>query len=170
MMVAKQPKYYWDSCAWLGFLNGEANRKRELEIIYGLAKQGKCEIWTSTLSFVEVRRLENEKDLPRPLSDKNLQTIQNLFRQPFVKPIPLAVDIADRSRQIFRETSGINKWQDAIHLASALRWSVDVLHTYDHDDLLAFSLKFECKNGEKLPICYPDETTDGPLFGHAKTG
>jgi predicted nucleic acid-binding protein len=165
--LARLPKYYWDSCAWLGFRNGEAGRKRALEIVYGRAKQDKCEIWTSTLSFVEVRRLKTEEQSPKPLSDENLTTIQNLFRQPFVKPIPIAVDIAERARQVFRETAGLGKWKDAIHLASALRWNCTALHTYDHDDLIDFSMKFKCANGDKLLICYPDETTDGPLFGQA---
>ncbi len=118
--------------------------------------------------MVETRRLKDEDAASKPMSDEHLKTIQNLFKQPFVKPIPLAVDIADRARELWRNTKGLKKWQDAIHLASALRWDCNVLHTYDHDDLLHLSMMFPCKNGEKLPICYPDETTDGPLFADKK--
>lgn len=164
--MAKPPKIYWDTCAWLGFLNGEADKKRELQIVYGNARNGRCQLWTSTLSLVETRRLADEKDLPKPLSEENSRIIDAVFKQPFVYTIPLAVDIADRARAIFREVP--TKWQDAVHLASALRWNSDIMHTYDHDDLLKLSLRYECRNGQKLLITYPDETTDGPLFSAAR--
>jgi hypothetical protein len=148
-------------------LNGEADKKRELEIVYGHARNGHYELWTSTLSFMEVRRLDSEKADTKPLSAESAKKIADIFKQPFVKPIPLSVDIAERSREIWRETAGLKKWQDAAHLASALRWNVAVMHTYDSADLLHLTMKFTCKNGAKLPIVYPDETTDGPLFKKA---
>jgi predicted nucleic acid-binding protein len=165
--MPKPLKLYWDSCAWIGLLNGEADKNRELGIVYSLAQKGNYELWTSTISMVEVRRLRNEKDDPKPLSEENLKVIDSLFRQPFVKPVPLSVDIAEDARKLFRVTSGLGKWQDAIHLASALKWNAATLHTYDNEDLLKHTYMFTCRNGEKLPICYPDETTDGPLFAKA---
>lgn len=162
--MAKVVRVYWDSCAWLGLLNGEVEKKRELEIVYTNARNGHCELWTSTLSMVEVRRLKLEQYDPKPLKADHLKLIANLFRQPFIKPVPLSVDIADRARELWRTAEGLNKWQDSIHLASALHWNVDVLHTYDQDDLLHLSMLLECRNGEKLNICYLNETTDGPLF------
>ena len=165
--MAKGPRIYWDSCAWLGLLNGEADKKRALEIIYGNARRDLCELWTSTITILEVRRFQDEQNDPKPLSAEKLEKLRNLFRQPFIKPIPLALDIAERGREIVRTTAGLKKWQDAVHLASALRWNATVLHTYDNDDLTHLTKKFTCRNGEPLPICYPDETADGPLF--AKT-
>lgn len=114
--------------------------------------------------MVEVRRLANEEKPARPWSEDNQKKIEDLFRQPFVKPVPLAVDIADHARTLYRMTLGLGKWQDAIHLASALRWNADVMHTYDNDDLLHLTEKFTCRDGTRLRISYPDETTDGPLF------
>ncbi len=166
--MAKPTRLYWDSCAWLGFLNGEADKKRELEIVYAGARAGQYELWTSTLSMVEVRRLRSEKDDAKPLSESNLKKISDLFAQPFVKPIPLAQDIAEHARELVRNTTGLQKFQDAIHLASALRWDSQVMHTYDNNDLLHLSDKFNCRNGKALRICYPDETTDGPLFSKSK--
>lgn len=162
--MAKPVRIYWDSCAWLGLINGEADKKRELEIVYGSARQGKYELWTSTLSIVEVRRLKSERYDTKPLSEDHRNTLRDLFRQPFVKPIPLAQDIAEDARDLFRRTEGLGKFPDAVHLASALRWNASVLHTYDNQDLLHLSMRFDCRNGEKLPISFPDETTDGPLF------
>ncbi len=166
--MVKPVRLYWDSCAWLGFLNGEGDKKRELEIVYGNARNNKYELWTSTLSMVETRRLKSEEHAPKPLSDDNLKVISDLFGQPFVKPIPLAQDIAEHARKLVRTTNGLKKFQDAIHLASALRWNVEVMHTYDNQDLIHLSRRFTCRNGRDLLICYPDETTDGPLFAKAK--
>lgn len=162
--MAKPLKLYWDSCAWLGLFNGEVDKRRELEIVYGHAKQGKYELWTSTLSMVECRWLGGEKGTPKPMSEENEKTISDFFLQQFVKPIPLSLDIAESARKIWRSTAKLSKYQDAVHIASALRWNTPVLHTYDFADLLHLDGAFTCANGTPLKICYPDETTDGPLF------
>ena len=162
--MAKVVKLYWDSCAWLGLLNGEPDKKRELEIVYGHAKKGHYELWTSTIAITEVRRLKSEEQDTKPLSDENLKTIRNIFKQPFVKPIPLGVDISEHARELWRTILGLGKWQDAIHLASAIRWDISTFHTYDKDDLIHLSLQHRCRNGTPLLITYPDETTEGPLF------
>jgi hypothetical protein len=83
--VAKLKKVYWDSCAWLGLINGEPNKRRELEIIYSAAKRGDYEIWTSTISLIEVNRLADEKDKKKPLEIGNTEKLQQMFEQPFVK-------------------------------------------------------------------------------------
>jgi predicted nucleic acid-binding protein len=169
--LAKLPRFYWDSCAWLGLLNGEPDKKRELEIVYGNAKNGKCEIWTSTIAFIEVNRLAPEKSSPRPLEDGVSKTIDAIFQQPFVKPIPLDVEIGHRARKLYRETPTL-EFRDAGHVASAVRWSIPVFHTYDGgkgNGLIDLSGKFQLKDGSAaLIICYPDSTTDGPLFANSK--
>lgn len=166
--MPKVLKIYWDSCAWLGLLNGEADKKRELEIVYGHAKTGKYELWTSTLAFVEVSRLRDERDLLKPLAPEKDAVIAALFQQTFVKPIPVDVEIANWARHLFRDTPNLSKKNDAIHLASALKWNLGVMHTYDREDLLHLDGKLACKNSKLLTICYPDETTDGPLFNRTK--
>jgi predicted nucleic acid-binding protein len=163
-LASKPVKIYWDSCAWIGLINGEADKRRELEIVYSNARKGHYELWTSALAIGESHRFEGEVRANRPWSDENHETIKNLFRQPCVKVIPLAVDIAENAREIYRNTLGLGKWQDAIHVASAIRWNLPVMHTYDRADLLHLSMRFKCKGGENLAITYPDETTEGPLF------
>ena len=166
--MAKPVKIYWDTCAFIGLLNAESDKKRELEIVYGMARAGKVELWTSTLSMIECRRLKSEQHKAKPLDDENDKKISAIFNQPFIKPIPLASDIAENARGIWRQTAGLGKYQDAVHLASAVRWNVEVMHTYDRDDLLHLSEKLTCRSGNPLKICYPDNTTDGALFEHAK--
>lgn len=81
--MANFRKFYWDSCAWLGLLNGEADKKRELEIIYDNARNGSYELWTSTFSQIEVHRYDTEENTPRPWSEANTRKIEAFFRQPF---------------------------------------------------------------------------------------
>ena len=159
--------YYWDTCAWLGLLNGEQDKRRELEIIFKAAEAGSCEIWTSAISLVETNHLSNEKGTPKPWSQENAEKIGNLFRQDFVKMIPLDVEIGNRAREIIRTTKLGNKF-DAAHVSSAIRWNLEVIHTYDRNDLLEFDRKFETLAGDAIEICYPDRHTDGPLFEAVK--
>lgn len=166
--MAKPVRIYWDTCAFIGLLNGEADKQRELEIVYGLARSGKAELWTSTLSMIECRRLKVEQHAAKPLDEHNDMKISDIFNQPFIKPIPLASDIAADARGLWRRTVGLSKYQDAVHIASAVRWNIELMHTYDHEDLLHLSEKLACRNGNPLSICYPDNTTDGALFEHAK--
>lgn len=166
--MAKPIKIYWDTCAWLGLLNGEDDKSRELDILYKLARDGRYEIWTSTLSMLECRFTASEKNTPRLYEATNNATIRSLFQQTFIKPVGIALDIADRAREIWRQNPEITKYQDAVHIASALRWNIETMHTYDYDDLLVMNGRFRCRNGNELTICYPDQTTDGPLFSNAK--
>lgn len=77
--MAKVRRYYWDSCAWLGLLNGEPNKRRELEILYSAAKRGEVEIWTSAVSLVEVSRLASESGTHKPYPAENEDIIANLW-------------------------------------------------------------------------------------------
>ena len=165
--MAKTKRVYWDSCAWLGLLNGEPDKRRELEIIYNSARDGIYELWTSTYSQVEVYRYKFEENTERPWSEANTKKIEQFFLQPFIRLVPVDLEIGRHARQIYRETPGLKKRPDAVHLASALRWPVDAMHTYDRPDLLVLSYKFVGRSGNPLLICKPNEESDGPLFGRA---
>ena len=161
--MAQPEKLYWDSCAWIGFANKEPDKKKELLREYKAARDGRYEIWTSSLSLIELRWLVDEKGTPRPYGDENDKKISLLFHQPYIKIITMTVDIVENARQIWRKTPSIGKYADAIHVASALRWNISVMHTYDRQDLLDISKVMKCQNGEPLTICYPG-TDNGPLF------
>lgn len=161
--MAKLRKLYWDACAWLGLINEEPSKRRELEMVYDAARRGNCELWTSTWAVVECFREDAEKHDEKPYPEARLVRIRNFFNQPFIKKIPLDSIIADRAAHILR-TSKLNNKGDAVHLASALWWSVDALHTFDHADLIALSYQFQDRSGRPLLICMPRESADGPLF------
>lgn len=78
-----------------------------------------------------------------------------LAMQPFLKAIPVALDIAEHARELARTTPGLSKRQDAVHLASALRRDAAVFHTYDKADLLHLSEQFPSRNGRPLQSVIP---------------
>lgn len=166
--MAKVKKVYWDTCAWLGLINGEPDKRRELEIVYDAARTGTYELWTSAWTMVECNRENTEMHLPKPIAPEGLARIRQFFQQPFIKRTPVDTPIANRAAELLRTTPKLGKKGDAVHLASALWWSVDALHTYDGNDLLHLSYKFTDRKGRLLLICTPHEATDGPLFSQAK--
>lgn len=118
------------------------------------------------MSILEANRLSGEMHQAKPISPESLRALDEMLFQPFVKLVPVDVDIAKRARKLIRETPGLGKKPDAIHLASALRWSVPTLHTYDGNDLLHLDGKFKCDDGTVLKICEP-EMPDGGLFARS---
>lgn len=159
------PKYYWDANCWLGLINAEDAKIEALQHVYEDARAHQCEIWTSTLSFVEVNRLKSESGTPKPLDDSpGLDIINHVFEQDFVKMIPLDVAIGKSARSLLREHKGLSKRTDAIHLASALFWNLDEMHTYDNADLLHLNLRVRRRDGTKLKICKPALPSPGDLF------
>ena len=162
--MAKLTKVYWDSCAWIGLINGEPDKKRELEIIFSQAARGYYQLWCSANALVEVNRYSDEEGLPKPLDAVKSKVLDDLFKQPFVKIIPCDLAVGLEARRIVRETPKFRNKFDAVHIASATRFNIELMHTYDRPDLLDLNGLFFCKNGNPLVICYPDETTDGSLF------
>jgi predicted nucleic acid-binding protein len=161
--MAEVRQVYWDSCVWIGLINSEAGKARAVEHNYHLARSGAVQIWTSTMSYVEVFQLEEEKGKPKPYDNANLDKIAEMFEQEFINLVPVDVEVAKLARRLRREYK-LKKPPDAIHLASAMRWSVEVLHTYDGADLLVLDAKLKIKTGKFLRITAPEEPTDGPLF------
>ena len=162
--MAELRRVYWDACVWLGLINGEASKKRAVEYVYNSARAGTHEIWTSTMSYVEVFRIKGEEANPKPYAATGLDKIEAMFEQEFIKLVPIDVEVAKLARRLLREHDKLKKRPDAIHLASAIRWSIDQLHTYDGNDLLHLDGKLKTKAGTVLRITPPDDPPDGPLF------
>lgn len=162
--MASPYKIYWDSCAWLGLANGEAGRKFQLKAVYGRARQGEIEIWTSAIAIVEANRLADEMGKPKPIPPGSLAVLDDLLFQPFVKLAAVDVEISRRARALLRETTRLSKKPDAIHLATAIFWNIPILHTYDGSDLLHLNGKIKCRDGTDLTICEPTDPDEGGLF------
>lgn len=167
--MASAEKVYWDTCAWLGLVNGEDERKGALGKIYNQAKSGSMEIWTSVLSLVEANRLQSEYNQEKPIPTGSLAVLDDIFFQPFIKLVAVDIPISRDARRLIRETPKLSKKPDAIHLATAIFWSVPVMHTYDGNDLLHLDGAMQCRDGITLRICEPGEETDGGLFDRKNT-
>ena len=165
--MAKTRKVYWDACAWLGLVNGESRKLRELEIVWKMAERGEIQIWTSTLSLAEVYKTKYEKESRSLLATHDVK-IDNMFDQPFVEKVQVDTEIARSAKNLARAHHLLKKPTDAIHLASAIAWNIDELHTYDGSDLLGLNGLIKREDGELLIICMPDHLTDGELFSDPK--
>lgn len=162
--MADPAKIYWDSCAWLGLVNGEPDKLPSLHGVYGQARCGLIEIWTSTMAVVEANRLATEMHLPRPIPPESIAKIDGLLFQPFVKLINLDQIIAKRARKIIRETPGLSKKPDAVHLASAIIWNIPIFHTYDHADLVRLNGSIYCMDGKLMEITEARDPFNEGLF------
>lgn len=163
-------KIYWDSCAWLGLVNGEPDKVEPLRMVYAHARRGHIEIWTSTMAVVEVNRLESEMQIAKPIPPAGLAKIDDLLFQPFVKLINLDQIVAKRARRLIRETPGLKKKPDSVHLASAMIWNIPIFHTYDDNDLLHLNGSIKCLDGTLMEITRARDPFAGKLFdGLAET-
>ena len=171
--MADKSKVYWDSCAWLGLLNKESNKVKELEYVWSQAQKGEVEIWTSTISQIEVVKLASERDEVKRqgsvnkqsiMTEDNLKKIENIFNQPFVKRVPVDVEISSRARRLYREIPKLNKAPDAVHLVSAMKWDIPIIHSYDSKDLLHLSGKVQTDKGNDISIFEPTEIEPDDLL------
>jgi predicted nucleic acid-binding protein len=156
---------YWDSCAWLGLLNEDADKFQALEVVWNMAKAGKLRIWTSALSIAEVYRVkcEGQWDAIDPAND---DLINDMFDQDWVNVVQVDIEIAKRAKELLRTHEKLRKPPDAIHLASAIMWNVDQLHTYDKDDLL--DLPVHREDGLPLEVCKADMIDGENLFNRSE--
>lgn len=76
--------------------------------------------------------------------------------QSFITHVQVDHDIGLEARRLLRDpVLGLKKPNDAIHLASALWWNLDTLHTYDGTDLIGLSGKVATRSGAMITICPP---------------
>lgn len=116
------------------------------------------------MAVVEANRLASEKHTPKPLSAVSLAQIDGLLFQPFVKLINLDQVVAKRARKIIRETPGLSKKPDAVHLASAVMWNIPLFHTYDRADLLHLNGSIYCIDGTVMEISEARDPFNEGLF------
>ena len=161
-------RYYWDTCAWLGMINEEPDKQSVLKHLWGVAQRGQCEIWTSTYTYIELIYKHPPHGEPYNAAADD-PIIFAALEQPFVKRVQLDVEVAKLARQLRRELKDVlKKRADAIHLATALHYDVDQLHTWDGSDLLPLHNKRQCRNGVVLPIVKPGPGDDMPLMKAAE--
>ena len=150
-------RVYWDSCAWLGLINGEADKLAACQYILDEAVAERVEIWTSALSLAEVFKVKCSGKASSLPADKD-QAFEDFLLKEFVVRAAVTVEIATFTRTLLRKFGGSPN--DTIHLATAAIYNADELHTYD-DKLLALDRKVKRADGEMLTIVRPPDPPPG---------
>lgn len=119
---------YWDACAFISWAerNVGQDELRALDEIERRFDLGEIILFTSTISHIEVFPADEQK---------RAQFKRFLLRSNF-EEVQVSRGIAELSREIAEYyldgTKGQKIWMpDAIHLATAIKYEVDVFHTYD---------------------------------------
>lgn len=129
---------YWDSSAFLGWLNKRPDRYDACDQILADAEAGKLRIVTSTVTFCEVywHKPAGPHDAPIPSNDQ-IRAIKELFARSYILPAELDRATAELARDLlftFAQSHGL-KSVDALHLATAIksraRGNVECFDTWD---------------------------------------
>ncbi len=127
---------YWDSCAFLSYINEHPQRIAHLDAVLEEIEKGDGGhlLVTSTLTKAEVAYGADEKTNHQ--LDPDTEDRINALWLPGgpVTFVEFHSDIADRARNLMR-VAVQRQWKltplDAVHLATAEWVDVDELHTYD---------------------------------------
>jgi predicted nucleic acid-binding protein len=148
-MKATSPKYYWDTSIFLAWLMNEKRAPGEMEglaEVAALFDRREAVLVTSVLAKTEV--LESSLDATgRALFD-------DIFKRSNIVLCDVTEPISDLAREIrdHGKLSGRNiKTPDATHLATAIIYRVDAMHTFD-GRLLSLN---GAGTGRQLVVCKP---------------
>ena len=126
----KPENRYWDSSVIIAYINEERGRVDTCRAILDDAEQGKIRIFTSALTITEVLKYKGAK----PIEKDKKEILRAFFQNDYITIIQLDRWIAFGAQELVWE-NGIPP-KDSLHVASALKAEVDVLETYDNDDLI----------------------------------
>jgi len=152
---------YWDSNAFLGWLQEEADKVDLCRATLERAGGGEVVIVTSALTMAEVLWLRNAP----PVGKDRACVVQKFFRRSCIRLRNVTREVAERAQSLVWD-HGI-KPKDAIHVATALAADVVALETFD-DFLLSQSGKV---GSPPLVIRKPQPPRQGALdFVQPKQG
>ncbi len=123
--MAGESTVYWDSSAFLSRFARTAGRIEALEELTDCAERGQVRIVTSILTMAEVAWWDGD-DAKTPEQE---ETLVAFFENPYITVQSLDYFVAEQARRLIR-THGLHG-ADAVHLATAIRHSVAVVHAYD---------------------------------------
>ena len=118
---------YLDSCVFLAWLRGEKDRVDAVGALFGAASSGKLKILSSAFTIVEVL---NIKGLNSPIPKEQRENVRNLFKNEWIVIQSVTRHVAEISQELVWE-DGI-KPKDGVHVATAIRYNVPKLYSYDH--------------------------------------
>jgi predicted nucleic acid-binding protein len=145
---------YWDANLFHAIFGREVGRVEICEHIMDAAMRGKVDIYTSTITFAEVvwvKSIVDGKGKLNKLSPDHEPIIQKYFIRSCIKPITCDRQVSELARELMWKHATL-KPKDAIHVASAALLQVEVMHSYDDDDLVPLDGKI---GAPPLKICHP---------------
>lgn len=119
---------YWDSCAFLGWLKGEEDKRAECQSVLEEAVSGKIEIVTSTLTLAEVLWVKKPPPAQK-IAKEDRGKVRAVFESEWLVLYELDRRIAERAQDVVWDHDVQPK--DAVHVATALSAEVDQLETFD---------------------------------------
>lgn len=122
--MAGNPKYYWDSWAFIRWLKGSGS-PGEIEGLSSIVKaveEGTATLFTSALTGNEV--------LDGKMTTKQKDDFKKLFQQKNVVRVDVTNRVLEKSKSI-REWNSKISTPDAIHLATAILYEADEFDTND---------------------------------------
>ena len=120
---------YWDSDAFLGWLQAEPEKVDLCRGTLERAKEGEALIVTSALTIAEVLWMRNAPQITKDKAD----ILRKFFRHSYIRVRNVTRTIAEDAQDLVWN-NGIRP-KDAIHVATALSAKASVLETFD-DNLL----------------------------------
>lgn len=150
-MPDEQPRYYWDACVLLSYINGNPDRLSHIDSF--MDKSGKDFLLvTSALSIIEVAFGKAEQD-GQALDSETENKINGLWvpGSP-IKVVEFYPLLAHEAKELMRKVLA-RGWQlkplDAAHLVTARRISATEFHTYD-DKLFKYNEEIGMKIGPPI--------------------
>ncbi len=121
---------YWDAGPFLAWLKNEQrdDRARRCESVIRPAERGELVIVTSSISLVEVVRLDQRGGVVN-VGPEAAAAIDAFFRQPYISIRVVDVRIGELARDLIWRF-GLST-RDALHLATALRYGITQVDTFD---------------------------------------
>jgi len=145
----KKIKYYWDSCIFVAWITDEKRPPGEMEGLSEIIEEmekGEAVIVTSVMTANEVFEYN--------LTSEQKQRLESTLKNPDIALVNVNLRISEKGRELrefYHQQKHALKLPDSIHLATALLFEVNKLHTFD-DKLLRYDGNVMGKN---LKICKP---------------
>lgn len=122
------PKRYWDSSCFLAWLLPEPSRGPACRGVIHAAERGELVIVTSAIALAEVVKLKGQTRLRAEQEKK----IKAFFENDYIIIRNADRFVCEAARDLMWQYPHLNP-KDAVHLATAIRFHVESLDTFDSD-------------------------------------
>jgi len=118
-------KIYWDSDAFLGWLQEEDGKVDLCRATIERAKKGEVIIVTSALTLAEVLWMKKAPRVPK----EKAELVQRFFRRSYIRVYNVTRKISESAQELVWDKDIRPK--DAIHVATAINIKLQYLETFD---------------------------------------